>query len=856
MAPIVVDPEALAGAGKSIGAVREQIAAAVNALGSALAGGAPTGLDDAGLAFGISYQKSAQSLLDAAEEAVKAARGTGFGVQMSATNYSRADGGSTIGGGASPLTAPTAPGDFSAPACPPSLGGAVPPPFLWGMVQMFIPDVWPDGDPARLAAAAGAWDSFATAIKGVAGEFAGPSGVIGGQQIPEGGNMTSAISTLSESLSQIASEAGKLATQTREFADDVAQTQNAIRDLLDRVSPSGFLDGIKAVVSGDALDELKEIAEDITNVLGGFGRQVEGRTQLLQQLIEWIDGSVVSLQKWARKEFTHYLGEDVGGLATNVFELQTNFGEGFVKAGIESIQSIQQLDPTRFASDFDGAKATWGALADTAKYADPMYALTHPIGAFEHGKDMVEGIVHAEDWRSDRPGLGAGGLGFEAVTSVTGVGAAKSATKGAVEAAETAAERAAPGLRAVSGSASELSNIGENVSKVTEKLEKLDDFPTGGAMPGSNGPALPTSLTEPKAPVAPHIPDTPAPRGLPEPTTPHSSGSPTAPHSSTPTSTPTHTPAGPSETPHAGTPPAGAVPESQVPAAAEAPSAPHRSAPAPAAAQSSSTTPIAPHAPETPPAAGPHPPGAEAPSEAMTPTHPGAHGSGTDAPTSHAGEGSGHNDHLSGPDHEHPDHTDSSNEPHSGESPDHREYNHEDKPDSIPLDEIPPPLVRDEPYQTGGLKPDFLGEQYPGGPMGSPGVKYLDDAVREQHRLTVHDGLIYNAKGLPFDTSSGVSAFGPSSNGRAIFVMDEHGNLYASTFQRFRDFHHSSLLAGGDVAAAGEILVRDGKIELLTDRSGHYAPGRSQTQQVLDQLESQGIFIDPININLIAPPGT
>src|SRR5215208_5524592 len=143
MAPIVVDPEALAGAGESVGAVGEEIAAAVNALASGLAGGAPTGLDGAGVAFGISSQKSAQALLDAAEAAVKAGRGIGFGVQMSATNYSRADAASTIGGGASPLTAPPAPGEFSAPACPPSLGGDVPPPFLWGMVQSFIPDVWP-----------------------------------------------------------------------------------------------------------------------------------------------------------------------------------------------------------------------------------------------------------------------------------------------------------------------------------------------------------------------------------------------------------------------------------------------------------------------------------------------------------------------------------------------------------------------------------------------------------------------------------------------------------------------------------------------------------------------------------------
>jgi hypothetical protein len=133
---------------------------------------------------------------------------------MSATNYSRADARSTIGGGTAPLTAPTAPGEFSAPACPPSLGGAVPPPFLWGMVQAFIPDVWPDGDPARLAAAATAWDTFSTTINGIAGECTGPSGVIGAQQIPEGGDVTSAISELSQSLSQVASEAGKLATQT------------------------------------------------------------------------------------------------------------------------------------------------------------------------------------------------------------------------------------------------------------------------------------------------------------------------------------------------------------------------------------------------------------------------------------------------------------------------------------------------------------------------------------------------------------------------------------------------------------------------------------------------------------------
>lgn len=43
-----------------------------------------------------------------------------------------------------------------------------------------------------------------------------------------------------------------------------------IRDLCDRVSPSGIFDGIKAVFSGDALNEIKEIADDVKEVLRTF----------------------------------------------------------------------------------------------------------------------------------------------------------------------------------------------------------------------------------------------------------------------------------------------------------------------------------------------------------------------------------------------------------------------------------------------------------------------------------------------------------------------------------------------------------------------------------------------------------
>ena len=464
----------------------------------------------------MAYQKSAQALLDAGAALVNAAHSVGFGVGMSATNYSQAEAASAVGGGPAPLTPPEKSGEFDTPSSPSSLGGGVMPPFLWSVLQTFIPDTWPDGDPGRLRASAGAWQSFASAIDGIAGELSGPSGVIGAQEIAEVGAMTSAMSELSQSLSAVATEAGNLATQIREFADDVQSTQNAIRDLCDRISPSGILDGIKAVFSGDALDEVKEIADDVKEVLANFGRQVDGRIAMMQSLITALDDAVVSLQQGARREFTHYLGEDVGGTLADAFEFQTNVSEGFVKAGLEAVVGIQQLDPTRFASDPDGAAAAWGGVLDTLKYTSGAGIASDPSGAFDHGKDMLGGIVHAEDWRADRPGLGLGGVLFEAGSAATGVGAAKTGLKGASAAAE--AGEAGTAVRAAAGAAESTAPIAGRASEIAGKLDDLsalaDDMPSG-AMPDTHGPALPPSLAEPNVP---HVPEAP---GLPETSTPH-----------------------------------------------------------------------------------------------------------------------------------------------------------------------------------------------------------------------------------------------------------------------------------------------------------------------------------------------
>jgi hypothetical protein len=143
-------------------------------------------------------------------------------------------------------------------------------------------------------------------------------------------------------------------------------------------------------------------------------------------------------------------------------------------------------------------------------------------------------------------------------------------------------------------------------------------------------------------------------------------------------------------------------------------------------------------------------------------------------------------------------------------------------------------------FKTKPLHPDWVGEHLPGNRQW-PGktVKYLDDAEREAHRLTVRDGKVYDAKGNLFDTKAASTHH--SGQGRAIFVMDEQGRIYASTYQEAGKFHHSSLLAGKPVTGAGELVVENGVVKVISNKSGHYQPTAAMNEQVIKSLEAQGV---------------
>ncbi|MFB9280203.1 hypothetical protein [Cohnella cellulosilytica] len=64
-------------------------------------------------------------------------------------------------------------------------------------------------------------------------------------------------------------------------------------------------------------------------------------------------------------------------------------------------------------------------------------------------------------------------------------------------------------------------------------------------------------------------------------------------------------------------------------------------------------------------------------------------------------------------------------------------------------------------------------------------------------------------------------------------------------------FHHSSFLAGQAVAGAGEMQVRDGQIELVSDASGHYRPGSKQMLQTVQELERKKVPVERMGVEFI-----
>jgi hypothetical protein len=130
-----------------------------------------------------------------------------------------------------------------------------------------------------------------------------------------------------------------------------------------------------------------------------------------------------------------------------------------------------------------------------------------------------------------------------------------------------------------------------------------------------------------------------------------------------------------------------------------------------------------------------------------------------------------------------------------------------------------------------------------------PNTQYFNEQQRAEHQVSLDNGGVKNKSGESL------------KEGDHIFVMDEHGRFYTqkeseankqldSTGKR-ADVHHSSFLAGEEVAGAGVVRVdSQGSIKEVSDRSGHYKPGEEQAKQTLEEIERQGVSLDNVQFTM------
>ncbi|THF77589.1 hypothetical protein [Cohnella fermenti] len=171
---------------------------------------------------------------------------------------------------------------------------------------------------------------------------------------------------------------------------------------------------------------------------------------------------------------------------------------------------------------------------------------------------------------------------------------------------------------------------------------------------------------------------------------------------------------------------------------------------------------------------------------------------------------------------------------------------------------------------------------------------YANDKERAGYERTFNGGgkMMNRSDGKTTDTIGALqSATKGAKADRHIFTMDQKGKFYSTDSvkenlarskqihdQRKQDLkdlqndpekreklrnmqlphmkriHHSTFGAGADVAGAGELQVRDGQVELVSDASGHYKPGAKQMIQTVQQLGRNNVPLEQLGVEFIGKP--
>jgi hypothetical protein len=127
---------------------------------------------------------------------------------------------------------------------------------------------------------------------------------------------------------------------------------------------------------------------------------------------------------------------------------------------------------------------------------------------------------------------------------------------------------------------------------------------------------------------------------------------------------------------------------------------------------------------------------------------------------------------------------------------------------------------------------------------------------RARYRVFIYEGHFCKAnpeKPQQFNFVSTSSMVSHKKIGFAAFVINLCGEI--SIFNHYEGvIRHSTFNDGAAVMAAGEIIIDNGKLSLLTDHSGHYEPDLLNMYHLLHYLQKKGVVIsEEVLVHLMFP---
>lgn len=136
-------------------------------------------------------------------------------------------------------------------------------------------------------------------------------------------------------------------------------------------------------------------------------------------------------------------------------------------------------------------------------------------------------------------------------------------------------------------------------------------------------------------------------------------------------------------------------------------------------------------------------------------------------------------------------------------------------------------------YPTIPMNPQYRGEDRLLGTLVGRQLakaKYFKPEEAAKYKVTFKNGLAYDASGNLLNTDK-----------PALVILKPDGEILVVKDHAIGRIHHSSAVAGGEVASAGMTEAINGRFLRIDNASGHYTPGDATLEHVAAELYRQGV---------------